>query len=97
MWPITRNLADAYNTSVDNYDVNACVPRQNPVHVELRERDVDARLLGAVEQIVALDVAWVQTGEVGWRERAVRRRVVVESERAVLFQQTNIQAHHHVL
>ena len=62
-----------------------CVPRRNPFDVEIRKLDEDARPVGAVEQIVALDVAWVQTGEVGWRERAVRRRFVVERERAVCF------------
>ena len=65
--------------------MKACVPRRNSVDVEVPKRDVDARFVGAVEEIVALNVAWVETGEVGRRERAVRRRIVVERERAVLF------------
>ena len=61
-----------------------CVPRRYSVDVEIRKCDIDARFVCAVEEIVALDVAWVQTGVVGWRERAVRRHLVVERERAVL-------------
>ena len=65
--------------------MKACVPRRNSVDVEVPKRDVDARFVGTVEEIVALNVAWVETGEVGRRERAVHRRIVVERERAVLF------------
>jgi len=45
--------------------VDPCLPRRNSVDVEIWKRDVDARFVGAVEEIVALNVTWVQTGEVG--------------------------------
>ena len=61
----------------------ACVLRRNAVDVEVDEGDLDARVVAAVEQIVALDVARVQTGIVGRRQRAVPRRRVVERERTV--------------
>jgi len=43
----------------------AHVPRRYSVDVEIRKCDVDARFVCAVEEIVALDVAWVQTWVVG--------------------------------
>jgi len=54
---------------------------------------VDARLVGAVEQIVTLDVARVQTGKVGRRERTVRRRFVVEREGAFFISPKNTRTH----
>ena len=67
--------------------MKARVPRRNSVDVEIRKRDEDASLVGAVEQIVALDVAWVQTGKVGRRESTVRSRFVVELEGAICLNQ----------
>ena len=69
------------------------VPRRNAVDVEVGERDVDARVVDAVEEIVALDVARVQTRIVGRCERTVPRRLVVERERAVLHEYTIQRPH----
>jgi len=66
-----------------NESRGTCVPRRDSVDVEVQERDVDARVDGAVEEIVTADVAWVETGIIGRRKRAVQRRVAVERERAV--------------
>ena len=42
-----------------------CLLRWNAFDVEVRKRDVDLFVVAAVEEIVALGVAWVEAGVVG--------------------------------
>jgi len=44
------------------------------------ERDVNALVVEAVEQIMTLSVAWVETGVVGRRERPIRTQLTAEDK-----------------
>jgi len=51
------------------------LPRRDAFDVEVREADEDALVGSAAKQVVTDRVARVETGEVGRRERTIRRRL----------------------